>query len=696
MKLDAKAKIIKVPQERTDFKSLLVKSPNYFGNIAGSRLKPLLKIVSNVTYEQITCIGYNPDTTDMEAVFSINQSGGYSGGLCSGGSFEHVRFYLDFHDGAGFIDQGSVAVNVHDIPPGLDCKDKPVFPLKYVATLKKKTSKWSKCENPLLPTMRAILSWNNDPPANSPGWTPVWGNVMTADIQIKPSPKFIFPESIDLSAYLQLAALSPNLSSAQIAKITNTDLASLNPQPLPPKLNEVAKIYEKLKVPASRFAYKTVQSMIKYPSSEITLMNKALFTDLKINPDLLIDQFIKPFPIDTSKANVDYEELECIGLDYNSESLAATVKIKKNAGYSTDLCGAGSKEYISFWIDWDDDCTWQYLNTIELRVHDINSPANELFYSVSLPLDTTYHRKNCLTPNVVRVRSVLSWNTPPSTTDPDKLEFYGNRVDAHVQLKPGIEITPGDVFTMFNIIGGIDVDHVDDVSGLTKINTVFAFNALPVPTGAAFGGEIVINGPSFPGFKYRIKVTNLNDLTWYYLSNALSTVGWSPVPPYSPWTTQNPDPVDHYYYYLDFNQNTLNVLGRFTPGTNDKLKVEIEISGLAGTFSKVIQMDNVWPVATLQIDDNGDCTHYSKGDTITGHYYVYDHNIWQWGFGSTYGGNTSGTSNTPALPGAAFSIQTSAASYPCGSFSLYAVDKTIVDSQSVGHYSYASYNVCLK
>ncbi len=696
MQIDPKARVMAIKKERTDFNSMLLKNPNYFGNITGSRLKPVKKIIGNVTYEQLTCIGYNTETTDMEAVFSLNQSSGYSGGLCTNGSLEYIRFYLDFHDGAGFIDQGSVALNVHDIPAGKDCRNNSVFPIKYAATLKKKTVKWSNCDNPLLPTLRAILSWNNDPPAHSPSWNPVWGNMLTADIQLKPVSKFKIAEAIDLSAYFQLATLSPNLSSKQVAYITGIDLVSLNPQPLPPKFSEMAKMYTKLKVPASRFAFKTVQKMIKYPSSEITLMNKAMLSELKINTDLIINEIVKVIPVDNSKANIDYEELECLGLDYNTECLAATVKVKKNAGYSSDLCGAGSKEYISFWIDWDDDCSWEYLNTVELNVHDINSPANELYYSVSLPLDTTYHRLHCSMANVIRVRAVLSWNVPPSTTDPDKLEYYGNRVDSHIQIKPGVEIFPGDVFALFNIIGGIDVDHVDDVTGLTKLNSVFAFNALPVPSGAAFGGEIVINGPSFPGNKYRIKVTNLNDSTSYYLTNALSTVGWSPVPPYAPWTTQNPDPIDHYYYYLDFNQNTLNVLGRFTPGTNDKLLVELEISGVIGTFSKLIQMDNVWPVVTLQIDDNGDCTHYAKGDTITGHYYVNDNNIWYWGFGSTYGGNATGIINTPASPGTAFSIPTNAASYPCGSFSLYAYDKTIVNSQSLGHYSPTSYNVCLK
>jgi hypothetical protein len=51
-------------------------------------------------------------------------------------------------------------------------------------------------------------------------------------------------------------------------------------------------------------------------------------------------------------------------------------------------------------------------------------------------------------------------------------------------------------------------------------------------------------------------------------------------------------------------------------------------------------MDNTSPKIALKVDDNGDCTHYKKGDTITGHYYVYDLNIWSWNFGSTYGGST--------------------------------------------------------
>ncbi|HEY8934795.1 MAG TPA: hypothetical protein VIM65_06220, partial [Cyclobacteriaceae bacterium] len=611
-------------------------------------------------------------------------------------SFEYLRFYLDFHDGTGFIDQGSVAIHVHDIPATNDCTGHSIFPIKYAATLKKKTSKFSDCEKPLLPTLRVILSWSIEPPVNSPDWKPVWGSVMNCEVQIRPSLKLHFP-LVDWSKYLEIAVASPSLTVKQLAEITQIDLSQVGPQPKP-HLGELVKISEKINVPASRFAFKSVYNMIKYPTSEITLMDQATLTKANINWSELIDKLGVIFPKDTSKANVDYEELECIGLDYNLESLVATIKIKKNTGYSGNLCDAGSKEYISFWIDWDNQCSWQYLNTVELKVHDIKMTGDGLCYSVTLPLDATYHRKLCTTPNVVRVRGVLSWNVPPSNTDPDKLEFYGNRVDAHIQIKPGVVISPGDLFPVFNIIGGIDVAHVNDITGLTKPGSFFAYNGLGVPTDAPFGGVIVLNGPTFPGHRYRIRITNLNTGTSHYATDTFTVVGFLPHAPWVQYTNQIPDPVDHWYNFLNPDQNTLNVLARFTPGTEDKLLVEMEVEGAFGVFSKIIQMDNTAPVLQLKVDDDGDCTHYAKGDTITGHYYVYDKNISGWSFWTTWGGNANspGSVNTLPLPGNSFSITTPADAYPCGGVSLYAIDKTIVNSQSVGSPAWASYNICLK
>lgn len=688
-----KTKKFVVQPERTHFQNMLAKNPNYFGNIPGSKLKANYKLTLKTDYEQLTCVGYNPDTENMEATFSIKKSVGFSGNLCSAGSFEYIRFYLDFHDGAGFIDQGIVAVNVHNIPAVNDCKGNSIFPIIYTATLKKKTHKTSLCTNPVLPTLKVILSWSTEPPADAPNWPPVWGNVMDCDVQLKPS--FIINEfSFDLSKYLTLTIDAPHLTSKQLSEITGVDISQLKLQPQSPNLADLVKKSAKLKVPAKRFAYKAVHNMIKYPTSEITMMDKAILSDVKISVPQLIDEFIVA-TVDTSKANVDYEELKCVGLDYNTESLVATFKIKKKYGYSGDLCEAGSKEYISFWIDWDDNCSWQYLNTVELKVHDIQMKGESLCYSVSLPLDSTYHKKICINPNMIRIRSVLSWNVAPSTTDPDKLEYYGNRVDAHIQIKPGVEINPGDVIPLFNIIGGIDVDHVNDATGLTKSGSFFAFNGLSVPTNAPFGGVVVLNGPSFPGYRYKIKITNLIEGTVSYASNSFITVGHLPYAPWVQYTTQAVD-GDGFYHFLDPDKNTLNVLARITPGTDDKILMEMEVDTIPGVFSKTIQMDNTKPILNLTVDDGGDCTHYTIGDSITGHYYLYDKHILSWKFRNTWGATLNGTSNTPGMPGVAFSIPTPANAYPCGDVSLYAIDKTIINSQSVGYEVWASYNICLK
>ena len=272
-KTDQSAELFVQP-ERSQYKFLLAKNANYFGTLPESKLKPVLKLIADTSYEQLTCVGYNPDTTNMEATFSIKKPFGYSGDLCHLGSFEYVRFYLDFHDGSGFIDQGSVAVNVHDIPDKKDCHGQSIFPIHYVATLKKKTPKFSFCDSPLLPTLRAILSWSVDPPVNSPNWLPTWGGRMDCDVQLKPYWKFPLHPVIDLSNYFTLALTSPNLTVKQLSEITEIDINQLMPQAINNPISDLLRQYEQAKVPPLRTVYKTVFNMMQYPTSEITLKDK--------------------------------------------------------------------------------------------------------------------------------------------------------------------------------------------------------------------------------------------------------------------------------------------------------------------------------------------------------------------------------------------------------------------------------------
>src|SRR5688500_4329396 len=172
----------RVERERAQFKQLLASNPNYFGNLAGSPFKQVKKIASNTSYEEISCVGYNPDRAELEATVHIKRPTGYGGNLCSDGTVEYVRFFLDY--GAGWEDQGVMGFNVHDIPTTRDCSRDATKPLHYVATLKIKPKRKA-CRFPVLPNVRAILSWQTVPTAGDPNYPPIWGNVLEQHIQIK-------------------------------------------------------------------------------------------------------------------------------------------------------------------------------------------------------------------------------------------------------------------------------------------------------------------------------------------------------------------------------------------------------------------------------------------------------------------------------------------------------------------------------
>src|SRR6202007_1079188 len=161
-------------------------------------------------------------------------------------------------------------------------------------------------------------------------------------------------------------------------------------------------------------------------------------------------------------------------------------------------------------------------------------------------------------------------------------------------------------------------------------------NQVGVNNNSPFGGVIVVQGPSFIGHKYRIRVTDTSTLASYYVNNDFVVVGWLAVPPYVQYTTVSAD-ANFYYDYQAFEKNTDNVLARFSPGTNSLLRIDLEIEGIAGTFTKYLQMNNVAPAISLNIDDLGNCSHYKVGDVITGSFSVNDAHLLSYSLVSSFG-----------------------------------------------------------
>jgi len=88
--------------ERRRFRELLLKNPNYFGNIKVSPFKPVKKVESNTSYEELKCVGYNPTLERLEAVVYVKKNYGYGGGICS------IKF-IDLHEAPCWCGSDGVA-----------------------------------------------------------------------------------------------------------------------------------------------------------------------------------------------------------------------------------------------------------------------------------------------------------------------------------------------------------------------------------------------------------------------------------------------------------------------------------------------------------------------------------------------------------------------------------------------------------
>ncbi len=166
---------------RDRFRALILQNPNYFGNVEASPFKPVFQLQGNTTYEEIGCVGYQPQTERLEAVVYVKEPSGYGGGLCGPGTPEYVRFYASWDNGATWTDIGLSAFIAWDVPEGTQGRRR----LEYAVTRRYDFQRRI-CLFPQIVLVRAILSWNSVPPPNAPNHVPVWGNVHNTRILIEP------------------------------------------------------------------------------------------------------------------------------------------------------------------------------------------------------------------------------------------------------------------------------------------------------------------------------------------------------------------------------------------------------------------------------------------------------------------------------------------------------------------------------
>ena len=164
--------------ERTQFKKLVANDPSHLDRFHTTN--------DPTTYEQLVSIGYNSSLNLLEATIEIKWSTGFDGELCTNGSHEYVRFYFNY--GSDWQDIGISKLNTHDILGGRDCVKHRTKPLFYSIPIGFEPRQYS-CATPVLPNIRAILSWEDPPPPSTPFFVPVWGNILDQHIQLPPLPQ---------------------------------------------------------------------------------------------------------------------------------------------------------------------------------------------------------------------------------------------------------------------------------------------------------------------------------------------------------------------------------------------------------------------------------------------------------------------------------------------------------------------------
>jgi len=666
-------------EERVNFRLLHLGNPEYFVKV--------LPIAKNTDFEELGCVGYQPQQERLEAVVYLYQPAGYGTGLCGAGTPEYVRFYLSYDSGATWEDQGLASFQAHDIP-GTDRVRRLELAVSLAVQPRRKL-----CHFENLIRVRAILSWNHQPPANQPDWPPIWGNVREVTIQVEPRRFPTLGELVELPQVFELQEM--------------VDLDT----PIPTKqkilgIEELAALYKDRNVPVHRFAYKELAA---FATGKMAVSSESFASLL---PGIEIDSTISKLLFPVTDGNTSYEELKCIGLDPNSpNTLVGVIQVKESAGYSGGPCTHGSQEFVTFWGDFDGNGSFEtWLGTAQVQVYDLGTvPRDGVYYAVRLPVDLDPYRQSCKSPRVVRIRAILSWNNPIPAANPNQVPAWGNREETYINIAPGAGV-PADRIA---ILGGIPVSQIDNNSasstkGLTTSDAIFSTNNFPPDSlgrPCPFGGRVTVQGAPLPGHSYKVEVIPEGGT----VPTAVVTDLWL-TDQYGFVHLHQANPATLRFDYVDFPQNINTLLAQWDTWGDGRWTVQLTVFDGSGNQvgapdQHLIQLDNTPPAVSIEITSGtGDCGKFQVGDGIVGRFTATDDYLGGYGLAVLPGGVPPGVLTPP--PGNSnttnevWTLQTSSAGgamSPCGYvIEVTAVDRAILNSQAPGHWAGASVGFCLE
>src|ERR1700728_1538887 len=83
-------------REQVDYRKNPAAESNHLDRIAGLNQNTIYSLQPRTKYEQLKCIGFNQNFSLLEATVAIKLPYGFDGELCSSGSTEYVRFWIDY------------------------------------------------------------------------------------------------------------------------------------------------------------------------------------------------------------------------------------------------------------------------------------------------------------------------------------------------------------------------------------------------------------------------------------------------------------------------------------------------------------------------------------------------------------------------------------------------------------------------
>ena len=196
-------------------------------------------------------------------------------------------------------------------------------------------------------------------------------------------------------------------------------------------------------------------------------------------------------------------------------------------------------------------------------------------------------------------------------------------MDRHVQIKPGPTIVKP--MPKIGVLGGIAVSEIGNINGMTTHDASFVLDGSAADSlgrPCPFGKRVVVQGPTFPGMRYRVQVKKVSDppSAWSNVTTKLrlTDVTGTVITFSSPVTSSG------YFNYIPSHMNVDNVLAWWDTSGDDLWQVKLDIQGVPGFDMHRIQLDNTAPVTDIHIDSGGDCKDFTVNSTITGKFVARD------------------------------------------------------------------------